>query len=102
NSPIQMEFVDGLVNMDSIIKDVRFALRGLAKRPAFAGLAVIILALTIAATTAIFTVVNSVLLRPLPFPEPENLLLINEVNPQQGPEPFELSYPNWQDLRQQS
>ena len=88
--------------MDSIIKDVRFALRGLAKRPAFAGLAVIILALTIAATTAIFTVVNSVLLRPLPFVEPENLLVINEVNPQQGPEPFELSYLNWLELRQQS
>src|ERR1051325_3237691 len=88
--------------MDSILKDLRFALRGLAKHPGFAGLAVIILALTIAATTSIFTVVNAVMLRPLPFAEPENLLVINEVNPQQGPEPFELSYPNWIDLRQQS
>ena len=88
--------------MDSLVKDLAYGLRSLVKHPAFAGLAVIILALTIAATTAIFTVVNGVLLRPLPFPEPENLLVINEVNPQQGPEPFELSYPNWLDLRQQS
>ena len=88
--------------MNSIFRDVSFALRGLVKRPAFAGLAVIILALTIAATTAIFTVVNGVLLRPLPFPEPENLLVINEVNPQQSPEPFELSYLNWLDVQRQS
>ena len=88
--------------MDSIINDVRLAFRSLTKHPAFAGLAVIILALTIAATTSIFTVVNAVLLRPLPFPEPERLLVINEVNPQQGPEPFELSYPNWLELRQRS
>src|SRR5689334_9265450 len=88
--------------MDSIIKDIRFAWRGLLKHPGFTAIAVIILALGIAATTAIFSVVNGVLLRPLPFPEPERLLVINEVNPQQGPEPFQLSYLNWLDLRQQS
>jgi len=93
--------MDGMI-MDSIIKDARFAIRSLVKHPGFAGLAVIILALTIAATTAIFTVVNGVLLRPLPFAEPERLLVINEVNPQQGPEPFQLSYLNWLELRQQS
>jgi putative ABC transport system permease protein len=88
--------------MDSIIKDIRFAWRGLLKHPGFTAIAVIILALGIAATTAIFSVVNGVLLRPLPFPEPGRLLVINEVNPQHGPEPFQLSYLNWLDLRQQS
>src|ERR1051325_12198096 len=92
----------GLVNMDSIVKDLRFAVRGLAKHPGFTGIAVIILALAIGATTSIFSVVNAVLLRPLPFPEPERLMVVNEVNPQQGPQPFELSYLNWLDLRQQS
>ncbi len=85
-----------------MLKDVRFALRSLAKHKGFTALAVIILALSIAATTSMFTVVNGVLLRPLGFPESERLMVINEVNPQQGPEPFELSYLNWLDLRQQS
>jgi len=88
--------------MDSIINDLRFAFRGLVKHPGFTAIAVIIVALGIAATTAIFSVVNGVLLRPMPYPEPERLLVINEVNLQQGPEPFELSYLNWLDLRQQN
>ena len=85
-----------------MLKDIRFAARSLAKHPGFTAIAVIILALSIAATTSIFSVVNSVLLRPLNFPEPERLMVINEVNPQQGPERFELSYLNWLDVRQQS
>src|SRR3954471_9158019 len=88
--------------MDSIIRDFRFAFRGLIKHPGFTAIAVIILALGIAATTAIFSVINGVLLRPMPYPEPERLLVVNEVNLQQSPEPFELSYLNWLDLRQQS
>ena len=85
-----------------ISKDVRYGFRSLAKHPGFTAIAVIILALAIAATTSMFSVVNAVLLRPLAFPEPERLMVINEVNPQQGPQPFELSYLNWLDLRQQS
>ena len=88
--------------MNSILKDFGYGLRSLLKHPAFTAIAVIILALGVAATTAIFGVVNGVLLRPLPYPEPERLMVITEVNPQQGPEPFELSYLNWLDLRQQS
>ena len=85
-----------------MLKDIRYGFRSLAKHPGFTALAVIILALSIAATTSTFSVVNGVLLRPLAFPEPERLMVINEVNPQQGPEPFELAYLNWLDVRQQS
>ncbi|HEY6660674.1 MAG TPA: ABC transporter permease, partial [Pyrinomonadaceae bacterium] len=85
-----------------MFKDIRYGVRSLAKHPGFTAIAVIILALAIAATTSIFSVVNAVLLRPLALPEPERLMVINEINPQQGPQTFELSYLNWLDLRQQS
>jgi len=84
------------------MRDIRYAFRSLLRQPGFTAITVIVLALAIAATTAIFSVVNGVLFRPLGFPEEERLLVINEVNPQQGPEPFELSYLNWLDVRQQS
>ena len=88
--------------MTTPLTDLRYGLRSLLKHPGFTGLAVLILALVIAATTSIFSVVNGVLLRPLAFFEPERLMVITEVNPQLGPEPFQLSYLNWLDLRQQS
>lgn len=62
--------------MDPLIKDLRFALRSLFKQPGFAGVVVITLALGIGASTAIFSVVNAVLLRPLPFPNSDRLHVI--------------------------
>ncbi len=65
--------------MDTLIKDLRYGVRSFLKRPGFLVIAVSTLALGIGATTAMFTVVNSVLLRPLQFPEPERIVLFEGV-----------------------
>ncbi|HKN84809.1 MAG TPA: ABC transporter permease, partial [Pyrinomonadaceae bacterium] len=70
--------------MSSVIKDVRFALRGLLKHPGFALIAVITLALGIGANSAIFSVVNAVLLRPLPFKDPDRLMVVWERRANSG------------------
>src|SRR5215813_10187963 len=64
--------------METVVKDIRYALRMLMKRPAFSAVAVIILGLGIGANTAIFTLLNAVLLKPLPVPHPEQLVLFND------------------------
>lgn len=67
--------------MDSIIKDIRYGVRGLLKHPGFTAIVVITLALGIGASTAIFSVVDSVLLRRLPYVTADRIVAIQEMNP---------------------
>ena len=81
---------------DSFGQDVRHALRTFARNPGFAGVAVLTLGLGIGAATAVFTVFESVLLRPLPYPEPERLYHVSQDGDAGS---FWLSSPNLEDLR---
>src|SRR5687767_2275109 len=67
--------------VDSVARDLRYALRGLSRRPAFTFAAVLTLAVGIGATTAIFSVVYSVLIKPLPYPNAEDLVSVSHAAP---------------------
>src|SRR5437870_8094868 len=88
--------------MNSLFNDIRYGVRSLLKRPAFTAVAVITLALGIGANTAIFSVVNTLLLRPLPFKEPARLVQVWEANYKLGQNTMDVSYPNFADWRVQN
>jgi putative ABC transport system permease protein len=86
--------------MDTIVREIRHALRSLARSPGFTAVTVVTLALGIGANVAIFSVVDAVLLRPLPFPEPDELTTVWLHNPAQGIDEDITSYPSFLDWRE--
>ncbi len=86
--------------MWELMQDVGYGLRMLGKNPGFAAVAVIALALGIGANTAIFSVVNGVLLRPLPYHDPDRLMRLSETSPDFGT--MSVACPNFLDWRDQN
>src|SRR3954447_7298106 len=83
--------------MDSLIKDIRYAIRNLIKRPGFVAIAVITLALGIGANTAIFSLVNTVMLRSLRVDRPNEIVSVAVRGKSDSMSAF--SYPNYKDFR---
>jgi putative ABC transport system permease protein len=88
--------------MHRVVNDLRFAIRSLRKHRAFAAVIVATLALGIGANTAIFSVVNAALLRPLPFPDPASLYLVWANRPTSALPQLPLSLPNFLDIRERA
>jgi putative ABC transport system permease protein len=88
--------------MDTVLSDVRYALRVLWRNPGFTAVAVVTLALGIGANTTMFGVVNATLLRPLPFPGAERLAMVWEGDVNDPTDRNIVSWPNFRDFREQS
>lgn len=83
---------------ENLAQDMGYGLRMLRKAPGFSAIAILTMALGIGATTAIFSVVDATLLHPLPYPQPEQLVSIEDDLPGVGAQDVGMSEPEWQDL----
>jgi len=88
--------------LETLIADARYALRVMRKNPGFAAIAILTLALGIGANTAIFSVVYAVLLKPLPYPAPNQLVVVFDAKPQEGVNFTGVSYMDFEDVRAQN
>ena len=88
--------------MRTLLQDARFGVRVLWKRPGFTAVALAVLALGVGANTAIFSVVNAVLLRPLPYPGSERIVAFDGVNPARGVKQSNMSAPDFADWKAQA
>lgn len=88
--------------MDTLFKDLRYGIRNLLKQPLFAIVAVSTLALAIGGNSAMFTVVNAVLLRPLPYPESNRIVAFEGINPSKGLTQSNMSIPDFADWQNQN
>lgn len=88
------------VMIDNVLQDLRYAFRGLRKNPGFALVAILTLALGIGANATVFSLVNGVLLRPLPYEDPEELVWIAEATPTGGEN--WVAWPNYRDWRDEN
>ena len=88
--------------MENLLQDIRFGFRTLVKNPGFTLVAIIALALGTGANSAIFSVVNAVLLRPLPYGEPDRVMMVWGYNIKSGDKQFAISVPDFNDYREQS
>src|SRR5207245_1666576 len=88
--------------IDLLAQDIRHAFRQLGKVKGFTALAALTLALGIGASTAVFAVLDTVVLRPLPFAEPDRLMAFRSMDRRGAPHPALLSYPDFFDFRTQN
>ena len=88
--------------MKTLMADLRFAIRLLLKRPAYTAISITTLALGLGSITAIFSAFNAVMLRPLPYNDPERIVTVWDSFPKLGVKKIGVTYANFADLKQRS
>ena len=88
--------------METLLQDIRDACRTIAKQPGFAAIVTLCVALGIGVNSTIFSIVDAIIIRPLPFKSPEELVILVRTHPADGLEREGLSYPELQDFRERT